>query len=139
MNWLSTQLSVSKTKVAPRKYSLFILKLHPIFTVPAANTCSPSNSLVKAVRRDLRHTNILDTECFGACVSRCVPRLSFLRHNVRPRSRSPGAGSYSVLHHIRPVSGKSKREVFFKSGVMTKSKLRVSRGNLVLRYMLSFS
>ncbi len=76
VNWLSTQLSVSKTKVAPRKYSLFILKLYPIFTVPTANTCSPSNSLVKAVRWDLCHTNILDTECFGDCVSRCVPHLN---------------------------------------------------------------
>lgn len=78
---LRTQRSVSKTKVALRKYSLFILKLYPIFTSPCCTDTLSLLARMSTLKRwkaqSQKHAGM-----FCSLFSHFVHYLSFLRQTV---------------------------------------------------------
>lgn len=118
MNWLRTQPSVSKTKVARRKYSLLILKLHCVLAIPAAHTCSVTCQSRKMGAPSPKH--ILDAECFRRLCQTWRPGL-------KESVLAPVLCNIILCNSGAKVSMKAK----FSSSQESCSewKLRVSRGN----------
>lgn len=104
VNWLSTKLSMSKTKVALRKYSLFILKLYPVLK-PLLQIHAPLLRQLSKQKNESSFTHKWGRDCFEGFDFVCVIELGLCVWHI-------------VLYSS--VSQLSMKSVFLKSGVMTK-------------------